>query len=125
MGPVRTVARPCSYRLPFARFARLPIGRAHHRRNTFIDRRVQPRPGGFTNTSTCFEPTEQFDETRGQWLHEIVLFPQGLSELGSDGAVMTTVSEVAGAWASAVLLLLHGTTRYAGWMSRGNAALPT
>jgi hypothetical protein len=111
--------------LPFARLARLPVGRAHHRRNTFIDRRVQLCPGGFTKTGTGFKPAQQLDETRGQRLHEIVPLAKGLSELVSYGALVTTVSEVAGAWTSAVLLLLHGATRYAGWMSMGNAALPT
>jgi hypothetical protein len=76
---------------PPRRFARLPVGRADHRLNAPIDLRVQPRPGGFTNTSTGFEPTEQFDETRGQWLHEIVLFPKCLSERGSNGVVVTAV----------------------------------
>jgi hypothetical protein len=102
-----------------------PTGRFDHRRYALIDRRVQPRPAGFTNTSTGFEPTEQFDETRGQWLHEIVLFPQGLSELGSDSPVITAVSEVAGGLTSAVPSLFHGATRYAGWTSRGNAARST
>jgi hypothetical protein len=92
---------------PFARFARLAIGRANHCRDAFIDRRVQPRPGGFTNTSTGFKPTQQFDETWGQWLHEIVLFPQRLSELGSDSPVITAVSEVAGGLTSAVPSLFH------------------
>ncbi len=98
----------------FPRFPRLLVGRAHHRRNTFIDRRVQPGPGGFTNTGTGFKPAQQFDETRGQWLHEIVLISKGLPELVSDGAVVTAVSEVAGALTSDVLLLLHGATRSAG-----------
>ena len=57
---------------------------------------------------------QQFEEPRRERLPEIVPFPKGLSELGSDGPFITAESEVAGAWTSVVPLVLHGYTRYAG-----------
>ena len=109
--------------LRFPGFARLPVGHADHRRNAVIDLRVQLGLLGFTNMNGGAQLGQQFEEPRRERLLEIVPFPKGLSELGSDGPVITAESEVAGAWTSAVPLVLHGDTRYAG-MNEGERGPP-
>jgi hypothetical protein len=79
--------------LRFPGFARLPVGRADHRRNALIDLRVQLRLLGFTNMNGGAQLGQQFEEPRRQRLLEIVPFPKGLSELGSDGPVIRRRSQ--------------------------------
>jgi hypothetical protein len=71
--------------LRFSRFAWLRIGRGDHRRNALINLRVQLGLRGLTNMNAGIQLGQQFEEPRRQRLHQVVLFPEGLSEFGSDG----------------------------------------